>query len=164
MKDSIIILARRILVAAALVFVSAFAVHGEPKRVLVVTAVQGYPHTSRFLAEKVIAGLGEQSGLFTCDYVRGGADGKSDEDVKEKMSREALKKYDAIIFANTTGDLPLPEKDALIDFVKAGKGFVGTHSASDTFHGWRPYLEMLGGEFQIHHEQVRVECLNQDPQ
>jgi type 1 glutamine amidotransferase len=79
------------------------------------------------------------------------------------MTRDALKKYDAIIFANTTGDLPLPEREALVDFVKSGKAFVGMHSASDTFHGWRPYIDMLGGEFRIHHEQARIECINQDP-
>lgn len=142
----------------------AISAQAEPKRVLVVTAVQGFAHSSRMLAEKVLTGLGEQTGLYTVDYVRGGADGKGSEDVREKMSREALKKYDAIVFANTTGDLPLPEKEALIDFVKSGKGFAGMHSASDTFHNWRPYIDMLGGEFLIHHEQAGVECLNLDPE
>ena len=135
---------------------------GDAKRVLVVTATQEFRHSSIPLAEKVLAGLGEQTGLFTVDYVRGGANGKATEDIVEKMSRDALKKYDAIIFANTTGNLPLPEKEALVDFVKSGKGFVGMHSASDTFHGWRPYIDMLGGEFLTHHEQARVDCLNQD--
>lgn len=80
----------------------------------------------------------------------------------EKMSLAALKKYDAVIFANTTGDLPLPDKQGFIDWVKAGHGFAGMHSASDTFHPFRPYLEMLGGEFQTHGAQVSVDCSNQD--
>ena len=68
-----------------------------------------------------------------------------------------------IIFANTTGDLPLPNRDAFIQWVKDGGAFVGMHSASDTFHGYKPYIEMLGGEFQTHNEQVSVECINKDP-
>jgi uncharacterized protein len=145
----------------AVAFAFGLSVQAAPKHVLVVTAVQGFPHSSRSLAEKVLAGLGEQHGLYTVDYVRGGKDGKGTEDF-EKMTREALKKVDLIIFANTTLDLPIPEKEALTDFVKSGKGFVGMHSASDTYHNWSPYIEMLGGEFQTHHEQVRVECINQD--
>jgi uncharacterized protein len=145
----------------AVAFAFSLSLQAAPKHVLVVTAVQGFPHSSRPLAEKVLAGLGEQSGLYTVDYVRGGKDGKGTEDF-EKMTREALKKVDLIIFANTTLDLPIPEKEALTDFVKSGKGFVGMHSASDTYHNWSPYIEMLGGEFQTHHEQVRVECINQD--
>ena len=80
----------------------------------------------------------------------------------EKMSATALKEYDGVIFANTTGDLPLPDPQAFIDWVKAGHGFVGTHSASDTFHGFRPYIEMIGGEFLTHGSQATVDCLNQD--
>jgi len=80
----------------------------------------------------------------------------------EKMSAAALKNYDGVIFANTTGDLPLPDPQGFVDWVKAGHGFAGTHSASDTFHGFHPYVEMLGGEFQTHGAQATVECLNQD--
>jgi len=63
----------------------------------------------------------------------------------EKLSATALKQYDGVIFANTTGDLPLPDPQALVDWVKAGHAFCGMHSASDTFHGFRPYIDMLGG-------------------
>ena len=38
------------------------------------------------------------------------------------------------------------------------------HSASDTFHGFRPYIDMLGGEFQTHGAQVSVDAINQDPE
>lgn len=145
--------------ALAASLVSTFA---ERKHVLVVTSTWDFRHSSIPTAERVLAGLGDRSGLFDVEYVRGGKDGLGEDNIGTKMSREALKKYDAIIFANTTGNLPMAEKEALIDFVKSGKGFVGMHSASDTFHAWRPYIDMLGGEFQIHHEQVRVDCVNQD--
>jgi type 1 glutamine amidotransferase len=134
----------------------------EPKHLLVVTATQGFRHSSIPVAEKVIADLGKTSQAFTVDYARGGKDGKDDQDLKEKMSPEGLKKYDAVVFANTTGDLPIPDKDAFIDWIKSGKGFIGMHAASDTFHHYKPYLEMLGGEFRIHHDQVCADCIKQD--
>ena len=81
-----------------------------------------------------------------------------------KLSPESLKNYDAVIFANTTGDLPLPDRQAFLDWIKAGHSFVGMHSASDTFHGFPPFIEMLGGEFLTHGAQVEVDAINQDNQ
>ena len=84
--------------------------------------------------------------------------------VLTKLSPESLKNYDGVIFANTTGDLPLPDPQGFIDWIRAGHSFVGMHSASDTFHGFRPYIEMLGGEFQTHQAQVSVDAINEDQQ
>ncbi|MEY2409858.1 MAG: hypothetical protein QOF48_2528, partial [Verrucomicrobiota bacterium] len=80
-----------------------------------------------------------------------------------KLAPANLKNYDAVIFANTTGDLPIPDKQGFIDWIKAGHGFIAMHSGSDTFHEFPPYIEMLGGEFQTHGAQEKVECLVQDP-
>ena len=149
--------------ALGVLLVTAVALQAaEPKKLLVVTATQGFRHSSIPLAEKVLAGLGEQSGLFTVDYARGGPKGTDSEDLHAKLSPEALKNYDGVIFANTTGDLPLPDREAFIKWIESGKAFIGMHSATDTFHGYRPYIEMIGGEFASHGAQVEVECLNQD--
>jgi hypothetical protein len=150
-----------------------------PKKVLVVTTTTGFRHSSIATAEKIIAQLGTQSDAFTVDYARvepndpqfRGDDGKPDKDkvnaaikqvLSEKMSPEALKNYDAVIFANTTGDLPLPDPQAFIDWVKSGKGFVGMHAAGDTFHHFEPYLDMVGAEFKQHGAQVQVDPINED--
>ena len=97
-----------------------------------------------------------------------------------KFSPEYLAGFDAVIFY-TTGDLTSPGTDkqppmspagkqALFDYVKSGKGFIGLHSASDTFHTANesqkgperfanhgkdadPYVCFLGGEFIIHGAQ-----------
>jgi type 1 glutamine amidotransferase len=89
------------------------------------------------------------------------------------------------IFFFTTGDLLEPGTDKqppmtdagkprLLDAIHAGKGFAGSHAASDTFHtkpdskdlGTRyvaygeksdPYLRMLGGEFIIHGSTPRLQ-------
>jgi hypothetical protein len=84
-----------------------------------------------------------------------------------------LDQYDAIAFY-TSGDLTKADaqntppmtvqgKKRLLDAIAAGKGFVGFHSATDTFHsaGERnqnqtevdPYIAMIGGEFITHGPQ-----------
>ena len=84
-----------------------------------------------------------------------------------------LAQYDAFFFF-TTGNLtdagtdktpPMSAqgKEALLAAIRNGKGFLGVHSASDTFHskGSRyetqqqpdPYIAMLGGEFLSHGSQ-----------
>ena len=158
----------------------------SPKKVLVVTVTKGFRHSSIPTAEKVLGQLGDKSGLFTVDYARveptdpqfKGPDGKPDAAkvdaairavLAEKMSPAALRKYDAVIFANTTGDLPLPDKQGFLDWIKAGHGFAGMHSAADTFdktrnsEGYPPYVQMLGAEFRHHDAQAQVDCINQDP-
>jgi len=83
--------------------------------------------------------------------------------VLQKLSPENLKNYDGVVFASTTGDLPIPDQQGFLDWIKAGHAFIGIHAAADTFHGWPEYAQMLGGEFQHHGPQVSVVCLNQDP-
>jgi len=132
-----------------------------PKKLLVVSVTKGFRHSSIPTAEKVLADLGQKSGAFTVDYVR------TDEEMAEKMTAAALQQYDGVIFANTTGDLPLPDKQAFLDWIKSGKAFIGMHSATDTFRGHTPldpYVEMLGAEFKTHHAQAEVDCINEDPQ
>jgi len=80
----------------------------------------------------------------------------------EKLAIDKIKDYDGFIFCNTTGDLPLPDPQAFIELIKSGKAFIATHSGSDTFHGFRPYIEMLGGEFQTHQAQVEIQPIVHD--
>lgn len=170
-----------VLLAVTCLGFTASVTAATPKKVLVVTTTTGFRHSSIPTAERVIAQLGADSGAFTVEYARvepndpefKGDNGKPDSArvnaaitkvLAEKMSPAALKNYDAVIFANTTGDLPLPDKEAFIEWVKNGGGFVGMHAAADTFHHFSPYVEMLGAEFKKHEAQVQVEPINQDPQ
>lgn len=145
----------------AAVALMAASIDAAPKKLLVVTATAGFRHSSIPLAEKVLEGLGEKYGWFTVDFVRGGADGKQTTDF-EKLSADSLKNYDGVIFANTTGNLPIPDKEAFQAWIKSGKAFIGMHSATDTFHDYKPFIDMIGGEFLTHGPQAAVECLNQD--
>lgn len=173
-----------LLLSSVLTFATV-AAHAQPKRALVVSTTTGFRHESIPTAEKILGELAQSSGAFTVDYARvdvndpkyKGADGKPDKAkyepdiaavLAEKMSPAALKNFDLIIFANTTGDLPLPDKQAFMDWIKSGKGFVGIHSAANTFDnfggnpGYAPYIDMLGGQFDNHGPQVEVDAINQD--
>ncbi len=70
-----------------------------------------------------------------------------------------LARYAAVMFY-TTGELPLADADkaALIAYVRGGGGFVGVHSATDTFYDFPAYGELIGGWFDGHpwHQEVRV--------
>nr|MBA3273180.1 ThuA domain-containing protein [Chthoniobacterales bacterium] len=74
------------------------------------------------------------------------------DDELKHCTAEALKAFDVVMFVNTTKDLAIDEsqKQALLDFIKSGKGFVGVHAATDTFYGWLPFGEMIGGYFDGH--------------
>lgn len=82
----------------------------------------------------------------------------------EKLSPDNLKSkgIDGVIFANTTGDLPLPDKEGFIKWIEDGHAFIGMHSASDTFHKFEGYLEMLQGEFAGHGAQVPADLIAAD--
>ncbi|HUC84395.1 MAG TPA: ThuA domain-containing protein [Candidatus Acidoferrales bacterium] len=166
----------------------ATAAQAQPKKLLVVTTTTGFRHSSIPTAEKVLAQLGKDSGEFTVDFVHQPpgkpedlkpgatdeqktafrtAEGQWNASLKaalQQLSPESLKNYDGVVFASTTGDLPLPDPQGFLDWIKAGHAFIGIHAASDTFHNWPAYIDMLGGEFKHHGRQVGVVCLNQDPQ
>ncbi len=127
-------------------------IHAVPKpgRLLVVTVTKTYRHQSIPLAEQIIKELGEESRSYTVDYAR------TDEELAVKMSASSLQNYDGVLFASTSGDIPLPDREAFLTWIKAGNSFVGVHAASDTLHNYPPYVEMIGGEFETHGPQLTV--------
>jgi len=140
----------------------------KPAKVLFFTKSAGFEHSvihregdSLGHAEKILTDLGGANG-FDITATKDGTVFDGD-----------LEQYAAFVFY-TTGDLttegndkqpPISKKgkQALLDAVHAGKGFVASHCGSDTFHSegdaWQnqekkdPYIEMLGGEFIVHGEQ-----------
>lgn len=81
----------------------------------------------------------------------------------EQMAMEKIKGYDGFVFANTTGDLLFPDRDGFVELIKGGKAMVAMHSGSDTYHPFRGYVDMLGGEFETHKSQVEVQPILHDP-
>lgn len=79
------------------------------------------------------------------------------------MAIDKLKQYDGFVFANTTGDLLLPDREGFINLIEEGRAFIAMHSGSDTYHPFRRYVDMLGGEFETHKAQVEVQPVVHDP-
>ena len=121
-----------------------------PGRVLYFTYSAGYRHEVIPLSKAILTQLGNNSGAFEVTAT---------EDTSE-FSTENLKSYAAVMFY-TTGELPMSasEKTALLDFVRSGRGFLGVHSATDTFYTWPDYLDLIGGYFNGHpwHQTVTIE-------
>jgi type 1 glutamine amidotransferase len=117
-------------------------------RVVMVTVTEGFRHDSIETAEQVIAGIGEHRLGFAVIFVR------SEAELATSLSPDALRNVKLVMFVNTTGDLQLPARETLLEWIAAGGSFIGVHSASDTWHEWPEYIAMLGGEFDHHPDQT----------
>lgn len=161
---------------AAAVIVPMLIAASAPRKILFFTKSSGYEHEviswkkgKPSHAEKILLELGAKNGWeFT--FSKDGS----------LFTPEYLAQFDTVVFyttgdlcsAGTDGNPPMtPEgKQALFDYVKSGRGFLGTHSASDTFHtanesvkgpdryknhgeGADAYVRFLGGEFIKHGKQ-----------
>jgi len=147
-----------------------------PRKILFFTKSSGFEHSvvswkngQPSYAEKILLDLGKRNGWeFT--FSKDGS----------KFAPDYLSQFDAVFFY-TSGNLcetgtdkqpaMTPEgKQALFDFVRGGKGFIGTHACSDSFHTANesqkgpdryvnhggnadPYVRFLGGEFIKHGNQ-----------
>ena len=123
------------------------------KRVLYFTRSAGYRHQVLPLSKTILTQLGSDSGIFEVTAT---------EDTSE-LSAESLERYAAVMFY-TSGELPMSDaqRTALLNFVRSGRGFLGVHSATDTFYTWPDYLNLVGGYFDGHpwHQAVTVEVVD----
>jgi hypothetical protein len=66
------------------------------------------------------------------------------------LNDENLKRFDGLmIFANHTDWQPGQEQ-ALLEFVRSGKGFIPVHCASFCFAKSQPYIDLVGAQFRSH--------------
>jgi type 1 glutamine amidotransferase len=67
------------------------------------------------------------------------------------FNADNLKRYRAVIFLSTTGDiLNDDQQKAFTQFVRAGGGYAGVHAAADTEHTWPWYGDLVGAYFKTH--------------
>jgi uncharacterized protein len=107
-----------------------------PAQVLVVTETRGFVHDSIPAAKAMIGSLGYRTAHVEA----------------RQLTARRLRHARAVVFLNTSGELRLDAagKHRLLAFVRDGGGFVGTHSAADTFHRWPAFQRMLGAAFRTH--------------
>jgi type 1 glutamine amidotransferase len=163
---------------------------GGGKRLLFYTRSQDFPHAAvtrvngepLAWGERMLKAWAEKAG-YAIDISKDGT----------LFNPDKIGVYDAFVFY-TTGDLTLPPgtrfkggddtppmtaagKAALLAAIAGGKGFVGMHSATDTFHSKAhdkvvrsekgdevdPYIAMIGGEFLAHGSQQNAKIRMVDP-
>jgi type 1 glutamine amidotransferase len=161
----------------------AAAADAPKRRILMYTRSEGFEHSvvhrnsanELSMAEKIVTDLGAKHGF----EVKCEKDGRV-------FVNDDLSKYDAFLF-ETQGNLaseksrdgtpPVPPegKKKFLEAVASGKGFVGCHCASDTYHSKGPsdanqpadqidpYIAMVGGEFIVHGAQMKAKLQTIDP-
>jgi uncharacterized protein len=134
----------------------------QPRKLLIFSKTAGFRHDSIPIGVKALTLMGDKTGAYE-------AFATEDESFFEP---EKLKTFDAVFMLNTTGNCLRAKggnpqeaekredmlKKSLADFVAGGKGLAGLHSATDTYHNWKDYKQMMGGTFAGHpwHEKVPV--------
>jgi type 1 glutamine amidotransferase len=128
---------------------------GAPIRVLMVTATAAFRHDSIPAAQQAMAKLAADTRDFEVTATENlSAIGAAD-----------LSRYDVLFFALTSGELPLSDvqKRAILDFVSAGGGFLGAHSATDTLYDWPDYGRLVGAYFKEHPWTEPADVIVEDP-
>jgi type 1 glutamine amidotransferase len=167
------------------------AAAGAPKRLLLVTHSGGFIHDSVGVAEDVLKEIGPKHGYAVTTYrltnpadpaivrkkTKDGAQGVEayarefrartgkmiDAESTGKIDKETLKNFDAVLFF-TTGNPMTPEQTKdLVEWVKAGGAFAGTHCATDTLYGDAAYGNLIGGYFSGHPAIQTIKVKVDDP-
>jgi len=154
---------RLIACALAVILAAAFALlcvpagaQDRPTSILYFTHSAGYRHEVIPASREILKRIGETAPPFEVT---------ASEDVAV-FTAENLRRFGAVMFF-TTGELPMSDlqKKALTDFIRDGGGFLGVHSATDTFYKWPEYGRIIGGYFDQHpwHQEVRIIADRFDP-
>jgi type 1 glutamine amidotransferase len=116
----------------------------KQKKILVFSKTAGYRHASSIDAgKKSIIELGKKY-KFSVDTTESA----------DAFTPENLKKYAAVIFLCTTGNvLNEQQQQAFEQFIRNGGGYLGLHSAADTEYDWPWFGELNGAYFKNHPRQ-----------
>jgi len=132
----------------------------RPIQVLVWNNALTYGHASRVNAIPILMAREDTDNIhfdFTHARTEVTAEGVVDDPAFDAsvFTDANLDQYDVVFFLHTTGttiddDLKDVRRQALRDFIeKKGRGFVGTHSATDTYQGgtWPWYVDFIGANY-----------------
>lgn len=114
--------------------------NAPPFQILVFSRTLGYRHASIPAAIAAVQVLGAYHG-FSVEATEDPA----------AFADSNLARFAAVVFLLTSGDvLDSAQQVAFERYIRAGHGFVGVHSASDTEYGWPWYHALLGATFASH--------------
>ncbi len=125
-----------------LVFISFITVKKTP-RILVYAKTRGYHHASIAAGLVAVQKLGVENN-FAVDTTTDST----------YFKHKTLKKYAAVIFLSTTGNVLNDEQQKAFEkYIQSGHGFVGVHAATDTEYDWPWYNKLVGAYFKSHPKQ-----------
>jgi type 1 glutamine amidotransferase len=109
-------------------------------RVLVFSRTKGFRHASIPDGIAAVQALGAAHGFAV----------EATEDATA-FTDQSLGRFAAVVFMSTTGDvLDSAQQEAFQRYIRAGKGYVGVHSATDTEYDWPWYGQLVGAYFKRH--------------
>jgi cytochrome c len=115
-------------------------------RILVFTKTKGWYHSSIPSGILALQKLGKENRIIV-DTTKNA----------NYFVKDSLKNYSAVIFLNTTGNvLNADQQVAFEQYIQAGGGFVGIHSAADTEYDWPWYNRLVGAYFASHPNNPNV--------
>lgn len=113
----------------------------RPRKLLIFNLAIGYRHSSIDYGAAVLQLMGKKTGAFEVVQIE-------DMSVFEPNN---LAQFDAVCLNSSSGlKFTDPQRRALLDFIKEGKGIVGIHAAINNFQNWPEAAEMMGGTFGGH--------------
>ncbi|MFN0037024.1 MAG: ThuA domain-containing protein [Saprospiraceae bacterium] len=113
-----------------------------PPRILLFSKTEAYRHESIPTATAALRKICLANGIAV----------DTSEDAAD-FTEKNLRRYNAVVFLNTTGDVLNPAQETDFErYIQAGGGYVGIHSATDTEYGWAWYGGLAGGYFNGHPE------------
>lgn len=132
---------------------------GVPKglpKVLFVTESRGFVHPVVKRAKRAMLSHAERC---LTEAAKGRYEIVCTQDLSAHMKAQEGLNCQAIVFY-TSGNLPLDdlERNFLLLALEKGMGFVGLHSASNTFETWPAYTKLVGGIFDGHpwHQKATI--------
>ena len=139
MNSSLAIVKNLLLFTIVLLIFSCSKQEGKSK-ILVFSKTAGYHHESIAEGNVAIQKLGSQNN-FDVDTTTDAA----------MFTEDTLKKYAAVVFLSTTGDvLDYLQESAFERYIQAGGGYMGIHAAADCEYDWGWYGRLVGGYFLSH--------------
>ena len=131
---------RNLILTIFVLIISTVFAAGKTRHLLVFSKTKGFRHESIAAGKKMFIETAAPKN-YTVDTT---------EDATV-FTYANLKKYNAVVFLNTTGDvLDSAQQRAFEQYIQRGGGFVGIHSATDTEYDWPWYNKLVGAYFDSH--------------